>query len=92
MLNTDVRARVLVLHVEGDVIELDGSSAGPGVEVTLTIVMNGTSKEAQVVTDAAGVYYRHLFACHCSPGVSSGTYRRYIEGASFTCSYRILRV
>ena len=58
--NTDVRARVLVLHVEGDVIELDGSSAGRGVEVTLTIVMNGTSKEAQVVTDAAG-HYRHFF-------------------------------
>ena len=59
--DTGVPARVLALHVEGDVIELDGSSAGPGVEVTLTIVMNGISKEAQVVTDAAG-HYRHLFA------------------------------
>ena len=59
--DTNVPARVLALHVEGDVIELDGSSAGPGVEVTLMIVMNGSSIEADVVTDAAG-RYRHLFA------------------------------
>ncbi len=59
--DTTVPARVLALHVEGDVVELDGSSAGPGVEVTLMIVMNGSSIEADVVTDAAG-RYRHLFA------------------------------
>ena len=58
---TDVPARVLVLVIEGNVIELDGSSAGPGVEVTLTIVMNGTSTEGRVVTDAAGGY-KYLFA------------------------------
>ena len=58
---TDVRARVLALVIEGNVIELDGSSAGPGVEVTLTIVMNGTSTEGRVVTDAAGGY-KYLFA------------------------------
>ena len=58
---TDVRARVLALVIEGNVIELDGSSAGPGVEVTLTIVMNGTSTEGRVVTDAAGSY-KYLFA------------------------------
>ena len=57
---TDVPARVLVLVIEGNVIELDGSSAGPGVEVTLTIVMNGTSTEGRVVTDAAGGY-KYLF-------------------------------
>ena len=59
--HTNVPARVLALHIEGDVVELDGSSAGPGVKITLTIVMNGTSEEAEVVTDAAG-RYRHLFA------------------------------
>ena len=64
--DTTVPARVLTLHVEGDVIELDGSSAGPGVEVTLTILVNGIPNEAQVVTDAAG-RYRHLFAA-VSPG------------------------
>ena len=58
---TEVRARVLALVIEGNVIELDGSSAGPGVEVTLTIVMNGTSTERRVVTDDAGGY-RSLFA------------------------------
>ena len=58
---TDVPARVLALVIEGNVIELDGSSAGPGVEVTLTIVMNGTSTEGRVVTDAAGGY-KYLFA------------------------------
>ncbi|RKU14345.1 hypothetical protein C6502_00570 [Candidatus Poribacteria bacterium] len=63
---TTVPARVLTLHVEGDVIELNGSSAGLGVEVTLTIVMNGIPNEAQVVTDATG-HYRHLFAA-VSPG------------------------
>ena len=59
--DTNVPARVLALHVEGDVIQLDGSSAGPGVEVTLTIMVNGTPDEAQVVTDITG-RYRHLFA------------------------------
>ena len=58
---TDVRARVLALVIEGNVIELDGSSAGRGVEVTLTIVMNGTPAKGEVVTDAAGGY-RYLFA------------------------------
>ena len=55
--DTTVPARVMALAIEGNIVELDGSSAGPGVEVTLTIVMGGDTRESpQVVTDAAGGY------------------------------------
>ena len=59
--DTNVPARVMALAIEGNIVELDGSSAGPGVEVTLTIVMGGDTRESpQVVTDAAGGY-NHTF-------------------------------
>ena len=54
---TNVPARVMALAIEGNIVELDGSSAGPGVEVTLTIVMGGNTIESpSLVTDAAGGY------------------------------------
>ena len=59
-IDTVAPARVWVLAVEGDVVELDGTSAGAGVEVTLTIVMDGGTRYETILTDAAG-HYSHAF-------------------------------
>ena len=54
---TTVPAAVRVLDITGSVIEIGGSPAGPGLEVTLTLAMNGhTMPPAQTLTDAAGGY------------------------------------
>ena len=54
---TTVPAAVRALNITGSVIDLDGSPAGPGLEVTLTLAMNGhTMPPAQTLTDAAGGY------------------------------------
>ena len=59
-IHTTVRAIVNTLHVIGDVEELDGSPA-VGVQVTLTLVMDGNAMPPEIrTTDAAGGY-QHFF-------------------------------
>ena len=54
---TTVPAAVRALDITGSVIEIGGSPAGRGLEVTLTLAMNGhTMPPAQTLTDAAGGY------------------------------------
>ena len=54
---TTVPAAVRALDITGSVIEIGGSPAGSGLEVTLTLAMNGhTMPPAQILTDAAGGY------------------------------------
>ena len=54
---TTVPAAVRALDITGSVIEIGGSPAGLGLEVTLTLAMNGhTMPPAQTLTDAAGGY------------------------------------
>ena len=54
---TTVPAAVRALDITGSVIEIGGSPAGLGLEVTLTLAMNGhTMPPAQILTDAAGGY------------------------------------
>ena len=54
---TTVPAEVRALDIVGSVVELDGSAAGAGLEVTLSLGMNGhTMAPAQTLTDATGSY------------------------------------
>ena len=69
---TTVPAAVRVLDINGSVIEIDGSAAGPGLEVTLTLAMNGhTMPPAQTLTDAAGGY-NHTFVRLLTPVAVTG--------------------
>jgi hypothetical protein len=54
--DTTVPAQVRILDVTGSVVELDGSSPGAGLEVTITLVMSGHPMIAETMTDAAGGY------------------------------------
>ena len=71
-IHTTVPAQVSVLNVIGSVIELDGSAAGAGLEVTLTIAMNGhTMPPVTTLTDASGGY-EHTFVDLLTPVASTG--------------------
>ena len=60
--HTNVPAKVGVLNVVGTVVELDGSAAGAGIQVTITLAMDGqTMPPAQVSTDASGGYEHTFF-------------------------------
>ena len=68
--DTTVPAAVRILDITGSVIDLDGSPAGPGLEVSLTIAMNGhTVPPAKTLTDAAGGY-EYTFRPTAHPGSS----------------------
>ena len=61
-IQTDVPAKVGVLNVVGSVVELDGTAAGAGLQVTITLVMDGQAMTpAQVSTDASGGYEYTFF-------------------------------
>ncbi len=55
-IHTTVPAEVTALNITGNVVEIGGSSAGSGLEVTLTLAMNGHTLGAETRTDAAGDY------------------------------------
>ena len=60
--HTDVPAKVGLLSVVGSVVELDGSAAGAGLQVTITLAMDGqTMPPVQVSTDASGGYEYTFF-------------------------------
>ena len=70
-IQTDVPAKVGVLNVVGSVVELDGTAAGAGLQVTLTLVMDGqTMTPVQVSTDASGGYEYTFFD---PPAVAAST-------------------
>ncbi len=70
-IHTTVRAVVNTLRVIGDVTELDGSPAG-GVQVTLTLVMDGNAMAPEMrTTDAAGGY-QHFFLKLGTPLAATG--------------------
>ncbi len=54
--DTDLPAITKLLAIVGSVVNVDGTSAGPGVGVTLRLQMNGIGMEAKTVTDADGGY------------------------------------
>ncbi|MYE87899.1 hypothetical protein F4X33_02740 [Candidatus Poribacteria bacterium] len=58
---TDVPAKVGVLNVVGTVVELDGTAAGAGLQVSITLGMNGQTMSAEVSTDASGGYEYTFF-------------------------------
>ena len=58
---TDVPAQVGVLNVVGTVVELDGTAAGAGLQVTITLGMDGQTMPAQVSTNASGGYEYTFF-------------------------------
>ena len=69
---TTVPAAVRALDITGSVIEIDGSAAGPGLEVTLTLAMNGhTMPPVQTLTDAGGGY-NHTFVRLLTPVAVTG--------------------
>ena len=70
--DTTVPAAVRILDITGSVIDLDGSPAGPGLEVSLTIAMNGhTVPPAKTLTDAVGGY-EYTFVQLLTPVASTG--------------------
>ena len=70
-IHTTVPAEIRVLNIVGSVIETDGSSGGPGLEVTLTFATNGHSMPAQTLTDAAGSY-NYTFVDLINPVAATG--------------------
>ena len=68
---TTVPAAVRALDITGSVIEIGGSPAGSGLEVTLTLAMNGhTMPPAQTLTDAGG--YNYTFVRLLTPVAVTG--------------------
>ena len=64
--------QVRILDITGSVIDLDGSPAGSGLEVTLTLAMNGhTVPPAKTLTDAAGGY-EYTFVQLLTPVAATG--------------------
>ena len=70
-IHTTVPAEIRALNVIGSVIQLNGSLAGAGLEVRITIGMNGLAMEAQTVTDIAGGY-EHTFVKLLTPVATTG--------------------
>ena len=70
-IHTTVPAQIRALNVIGSVIQLNGSLAGAGLEVSITIGMNGLTMEAQTVTDIAGGY-EHTFVKLLTPVAATG--------------------
>ena len=71
-IHTTVPAEVRVLDIIGSVVELDGSAAGAGLEVTITLAMNGqTMPPVKTLTDAAGGY-EYTFVDLINPVAATG--------------------
>ncbi len=71
-IHTTVPAEVRALNITGSVVELDGSAAGAGLEVTLSLGMNGhTMPPGQTLTDAAGGY-EYTFVDLITPVAATG--------------------
>ena len=70
-IHTTVPAEIRALDVIGNVIQLNGSLAGAGLEVRIAIGMNGLTMEAQTVTDIAGGY-EHTFVKLLTPVAATG--------------------
>ena len=69
--DTDLPAITKLLAIVGSVINVDGTSAGPGVGVTLRLQMNGMGMEGQTATDADGGY-RDVFLDLLMPVAATG--------------------
>ena len=71
-IHTTVPAEVRALDIVGSVVELDGSAAGAGLEVTLSLGMNGqTMPPAPTLTDATGSY-NYTFVQLTTPVAATG--------------------
>ena len=70
-IHTTVPAQIRALNVVGSVTQRNGSLAGAGLEVSITIGMNGLTMEAQTVTDIAGGY-EHTFVKLLTPVAATG--------------------
>ena len=71
-IRTTVPAEVRVLDIIGSVVELDGSAAGAGLEVTIALEMNGqTMPPVKTRTDAAGGY-EYTFVDLINPVAATG--------------------
>lgn len=64
-------AEVRILAIEGDVINMDGTTAEAGLGVTIRIDMHGTVVEAMTTTDASG-RYTHNFVDLVQPVAATG--------------------
>ena len=60
-IGTELLARINSLLVVGSVLNLNDEPAGAGLAVTLTLVMNGSERAQDAVTDAAGNYETLFF-------------------------------
>ena len=67
---TDLLAKITSLLILGSVIELDGTPAGAGLEVAITLMMNGETRMQEVNTDSAGNYRKTFF--ETDPVVATG--------------------
>ncbi len=74
-IHTTVPAQIRILDVTGSVVEINGSPAGPGLEVSIAIAINGHSSETRTVTDAAG-RYEHTFVDLLNPVAATGNVLR----------------
>ena len=70
-IHTTVPAIANVLNIVGSVIEINSSAAGPGLEVAITLAMNGQTMDAQTTTDATGGY-EYTFVDLLTPVASTG--------------------
>ena len=71
-IRTTVPAEVRVLDIIGSVVELDGSAAGAGLEVTIALEMNGqTMPSVKTLTDATGGY-EYTFVDLLNPVAATG--------------------
>lgn len=70
-IHTTVPAQIRALNVIGSVIQIDGRSAGAGIEIAIAIEMNGQTMDAQTVTDIVGGY-EHTFVKLLTPVASTG--------------------
>ena len=69
--HTTVPAEVRVLHIVGSVIELDGSPAEPGLDVTIRLDMHGTILQDVTTTKADGSY-SYVFFDLATPIAATG--------------------
>ena len=68
---SDTPAEVRLFSIEGTVVDLDGSAAGPGLTVMIRLDMHGMVDEVTATTDAAGGYY-HDFVDLTMPVAATG--------------------
>ena len=69
--HTTVPAEVRVLHIEGNIIELDGSPAAPGLPVTIRLDMGGSVMQDVTLTEADGSY-KYVFLDFATPIAKTG--------------------